>query len=174
MKEGKREPARWIFSKELRDTTVIEEETEGEKAKTIFVSPIGTFGRRIFFTGKVTNMRNDEKSIRLTISDPTGAFYLSFFERDFNQNVKRQMEKIETNQNVAVMGRVSHYKGEDGKIFFNVTPELIFESDDNSMNFWIMRTAYLSKRRLIAIRETQKKPDVTKANLEASGFTSDE
>ncbi len=174
MKGVKREPARWIFSKELRDTTIIEEISDGDKIKSMFLTPLGSCGRRIFFAGKVTNVRNDEKSVRLTVSDPTGAFYLSFFERDFNQNVKMQIDKIEANQNVSVMGRVSHYKGEDGKIFFNINPELIYESDDSSINFWNMRTAYLCRRRIIGIKEAQRNPDITQNLLTASGLNPDE
>ena len=174
MKEGKREPARWIFSKELRETTVIEENTESEKVRSMFLTPLGSIGRRILFVGKVTNHREDEKSIRLTVSDPTGAFYLSFFERDFNQNVKRQLEKIELNQNVTVMGRVSHYTGEDGKILFNINPELIYETDLESMNFWNARTAYLCRRRIMRIKEALKKPDTSPGVLTASGATEDE
>ena len=174
MREGKREPARWIFSKELRETTVVEENTESEKIRSMFLTPLGSNGRRIFFVGNVTNQREDEKSIRLTVSDPTGAFYLSFFERDFNQNVKRQLEKIELNQNVAVMGRVSHYTGEDGKILFNINPELIHETDIESMNFWNMRTAYLCRRRIIGSKEALKKADISQSVLTASGLTEDE
>ena len=73
-----------------------------------------------------------------------------------------------------VIGRVSSFKGEDGRIFFNINPEMIYESDDESLSFWNARTAYLTRRRLMAIRETQKKEDYNEADLESLGYTKDE
>ena len=55
MNEKKREPARWIIARELRECSETVMVGEGESQKEHFITPLGTRGRRILFCGKITS-----------------------------------------------------------------------------------------------------------------------
>ena len=50
----RREFAYWVFAREIRDSTVLEESNEEERSKPYIVTPLGSRIRRVLVTGRVT------------------------------------------------------------------------------------------------------------------------
>ena len=174
MNDKKREPARWIIARELRECTETVMEGEGESQKENFITPLGTRGRRILFCGKITSKTEENEMTKLAVSDSTGAFYVSFFPKDFNQAVKEQIDLVNQDDTVIVMGKTSFYKTDEGRMYVNINPESIRIIDEDSSQYWMSRSAFLLKRRILGIKELKKNPDSSESSLVSLGFTEDE
>ena len=174
MNEKKREPARWIIARELRECTETVLVGEGESQKEHFITPLGTRGRRILFCGKITSKTEENEMIKMTVSDSTGAFYVSFFPKDFNKAVKEQIDLVNQDDTVIVMGKTSFFKTDEGRMYININPESIRIIDEDSAQYWMSRSTFLLKRRIIGIKELKKSPESSESTLISMGFTQDE
>ncbi len=173
MMTRKREFTNWIFARELRDSRILEERPEEERAKPYVITPLGTKVRRVLFCGVVTQKNSEENMTRVTVSDGTGNFYLSAFNNDFGIQAKAMMDSLEINEQVMVMGRVSSYQN-DGKMYFNVNPEIASRIAAVEMEYWRARAQHLARRKIYAIRAASARQDVTPDALVASGYTRSE
>ena len=72
MMARKRESSKWVFSKELKDTTFVEEMPENERGKPFVVTPLGTRIKRILIAGIVTAKNSEENLTKLTVADNLG------------------------------------------------------------------------------------------------------
>ncbi len=174
MNDKRREPARWIFSSELRECNNTITEGEGDYKREYFVTPGGSVGRRVLFCGKLMAKNEEGDMTKMTVADPTAAFYVTYFSKEFNQDVKNDISKVNVNDEIIVMGRTSYYRTEEGKMYVNINPESVRKIDEESSNYWISRTAFLLQRRLLAIREIRNNPEATMESLMGRGFTEDE
>jgi hypothetical protein len=174
MNDKKREPARWVISREMRECTETIKEGEGEAQKEYFISPLGTKGRRILFCGKITSKTEEGEMTKLVISDSTGAFYVTFFSKDFNQTVKEQIDLVNQDDTVMVLGKTSYYRTDEGRMYININPESIRTVDEDSVNFWMSRSSFLLRRRIIGIKELKKSPESSEKTLISMGFSEDE
>ncbi|MCL5665440.1 MAG: hypothetical protein M1315_01205 [Candidatus Thermoplasmatota archaeon] len=173
MMQRKRETARWIFSKELKDTTVVEETKEGE-GRPYIITPLGTRIKRILLCGSVTSRNVEENMTRLTVADPTGSFYLSIFQSEYTPEVKASADTLENNSMVLVYGRINPFKTNEGALYFSVNPEMIIRADSGALNYWSIRTAHLTRRKIYAIREAKKNGAGDIENLVKLGYSRDE
>ena len=174
MNDKKREPARWIISREMRECTETVMEGEGEAQKEYFISPLGTKGRRILFCGKITSKTEEGEMTKLVISDSTGAFYVTFFSKDFNQAVKEQIDLVNMDDTVLVLGKTSYYRTDEGRMYININPESIRTVDEDSVQYWMSRSAFLLRRRILGIKELKKSPDSSEKTLLSMGFSEEE
>ena len=174
MSTPKRVPAKWIFSKELKDTTFIEEKSEEERGKPYIVTPLGTRAKRVLISGTVTSRNSEENLTKVTVSDDVGSFYVSAFANDFNIEQKAMLDSLETNDIVTIMGRINPFMTEDGVFYFNINPELVIKSDETARSFWSIRAAHIAKRKMYAIREANKSESPDQENLAKLGYTEEE
>lgn len=173
MMARKREFTNWIFGRELRDSRVLEDRPEEDRAKPYVITPLGTRVRRVLFCGVVTQKNSEENMTKVTVSDGTGNFYLSAFNNDFGMRAKEMMDSLEINEQVMVMGRVSTYKNDD-RIYFNVNPEIASRIDQTEMEYWRARTQHLARRKIYAIKAAAARQDATPDTLISSGYTASE
>lgn len=172
--EKRREPARWLFSKELRDTTLTNVNDENDVKKEYFITQAGSVGRRILLCGKITQKTEENETIKLTIADPTGVFYMTFFSKDFNQDTRVELGLVSEGQNVMAVGRTSFFTSNEGKFYVNINPESVREVREEDMEYWkIQAIAYL-KRRLSIMHELSKSPELNEGQIVSLGFTEDE
>lgn len=172
--EKRREPARWVFSRELRDTTLTHVDDEYDVKREYFITKAGSVGRRVLFCGKITQKNEENETIKLTVADPTGAFYVTFFSKDFNQDTRAELDLVSENQNVMVVGRTSFFTSNEGKFYVNINPETVREVREEDLEYWkIQAIAYL-KRRLSIMHELSKSPELNEEQIVSLGFTQDE
>ncbi|MCL4329922.1 MAG: hypothetical protein M1533_02830 [Candidatus Thermoplasmatota archaeon] len=174
METRKREPSKWIFSRELRDSLIEESVEEDGKVRAFVITPLGTRVKRLLFVGSVTSVSNEETMTRVTLSDPTGAFYLSIFKESQFPTNRVIPENFSEGQGMIVVGRLSTFKSQDGRIFFNVNPELVKNADPSTMKYWVSRSAHIARRKSLAIREAVKSENATADNLISLGYSSEE
>ena len=174
MNDRRREPARWIFSSELRECNSTISEGEGEYRKELFITPGGSMGRRVLFCGKLNAKSEEGDMTKMTVADPTGAFYVTFFSKDFNQNVKEEISRVQIGDEIMTMGRTSFFRTDEGKMYVNINPENVIKISSESVDYWISRTSFLLRRRIFAIREVRNNPEANMESLMGKGFTEDE
>ncbi len=158
----KREVAKWILSKELRDTSVIEEQSPDERGRPYIISPMGTKIKRVLIAGSVASKNILENYTKITLSDPLGTFFLSAFATDFSLEVKDAADALSVGDNIAVVGRVSPFKTDEGILRISIMPESIFSAAEDTINYWNWRTLFITRRKYYAIQEMRKreKPDI--------------
>ena len=174
MTTPKRVPAKWIFSKELKDTTFIEEKSEEERGKPYIVTPMGTRTKRVLISGTVTSRNSEDNLTKVTISDDLGSFYVSAFSNDFNIEQKAMLDSLESNDIVTIMGRVNPFVTADGVYYFNINPEMVIKADESARSFWSIRAAHIARRKLFAIREAAKSESQDLDNLMKLGYSEEE
>ena len=170
----KREPAKWIFAKELKDCMMIEEKDPDEKGKPYVITPLGTRAKRILITGTVTSKNSEENLTKVAVSDATGTFYVNAFANDFNIEQKNDLDGLETETLVTIMGRINPFRTDDGVYYFNINPEFVARADSTAVDFWNLRTAYVAKRKLYAIREAMKSETPDEDGLSKLGYSREE
>ncbi len=169
----RREPSRWIFSRELKESTFLEE-SQDERIRPYIITPLGTRVKRVLFNGNITSMNVEEDATKAVISDPVGSFYVNVFNRDFSSAQKIVLDTHAVGDLVTVVGRVSSFRTDQGTLYFNVLPEYIFPTDENARSYWTLMAQSSAERKLVAIREAGKmeKPDAL--SLMKLGYTEDE
>ncbi len=172
--DKKREPAKWLFARELRDTTLTHVEDEDETKREFFMTQSGSVGRRILFCGKITQKSEENEIIKLTVADPTGAFYLTFFSKEFNQNTKAELGMVSENQNVMVIGRTSFFRSNEGKFYVNINPESVREIGEDDLEYWKLQAIKYLKRRLAIMHELSKSPEMREEQIVSLGYTEEE
>ena len=171
--QRKREPSRWIFSRELRDSSFLEESGD-ERTKPFVITPLGTRVKRLLFVGSITSITKEEEMTKAVISDTVGSFYVNAGNREYSIRQKEVLDSHDQGDLVAVMGRVSSFKTDQGNMYFNVFPENIYRSDENARAYWITMASSTAERKIMAIREASKleKPDAL--SLVKIGYTPEE
>ncbi len=170
----RRESSKWIFSKELKDTTFVEELPENEKGKPFIVTPLGTRVKRILIAGIVTSKNTEENFTKLTVADALGSFYVTAFTSEYQPEVKEKADSLEINGKALIMGRVNTFKTDDGVLYVNINPEMILTIDGVALNYWFSRTRRIATRKIIAIKELLKLEKPEKSSLISMGYTDEE
>ena len=170
----KREPSKWIFSRELKDCKIIEELEAEERGKPYVVTPLGTRVKRVMLTGTVTQKFPDENLTKITVSDSVGSFYVSAFQSEFRQEQKDEIDALEINDTVFIMGRINPFKTAEGAMYFNINPEFTGKTNPETVEFWNLKTKYIARRKLYAISEAMKNPESDEKSLVQLGYTKEE
>ncbi len=173
MMARKREFAYWVYAREIRDSTVLEENHEEERSKPYVITPLGSKIRRVLITGRVSQKNAEENMTRMTVADSSGNFYLTAFSNDFGSQGKIMLDGLELNDNVMVMGRLSSFQNED-KIYFNINPEIAVKVNDTSMKYWNLRASHVARRKIYAIRAARNSETPSKEELMKMGYSEEE
>jgi RPA family protein len=174
MMSRKRESSKWISSKELKDTTFIEEIPEGERGKPFVITPLGTRVKRLLVSGIVTAKGIEENYTKLTVADSIGPFYVTVFNSEYQPDMKSTADTLELNESVTIMGRVNTFKTDDGVIYININPEKIMRVDAVMLKYWTSRCQRIAIRKILAIGEMSKLDSPDKAKLVAMGYSDEE
>jgi RPA family protein len=158
-----REVAYRIFAMELSDTTVaLERDPDDAYAPQYVLTPTGAKVNRIFVIGTLTEKENigtDTDYWRARISDPTGAFFM--YAGQYQQDATRALADVPVAdadapvpEFLAVVGKVSMYTTEDGRVMTSIRPETISVVDALVRDRWVLETA---RQTLDRIKELEEK-----------------
>ncbi|QRF74787.1 hypothetical protein Thermo_00278 [Thermoplasmatales archaeon] len=170
----KREPAKWILSKELKDTNVMEDTHGEDQTKPYIITPLGTRVKRIIITGMITSKNVDDNLTKATIADNSGAFYISAFSSGYNAEAKFALDSMDLDSAVMVMGRVNPFKTEEGVFYFNINPEMVVRTESMGLEMWKSKAVWIALRKIYAIREALKAEDTDVNNLTSIGYSTEE
>jgi RPA family protein len=174
MEARKREASKWITSRELRDSSVEEDNSSDTRVKPFIITPLGTRVKRILFVGTVNSVSDEESMTKIVLNDFTGSFYLSVFKNTFENDRRVLPEQFSKGDKLLLVGRVNTFKTEDQRIFYNVNPELALKTDDRSMEYWNSRSVYIAQRKVLAIKEALKLEVADISNLTKLGYSDEE
>jgi hypothetical protein len=122
-----REVAYRIFARELYDTTVaLERDPDDAYAPQYVLTPTGAKVNRVFVIGTLTEKEDigtDTEYWRARISDPTGAFFM--YAGQYQPDATRALTDASVPEFLAVVGKVSVYTTEDGRVMTSIRPETI-------------------------------------------------
>ncbi len=173
MMPRRREFAYWVFAREIRDSTVLEESNEEERSKPYIVTPLGSRIRRVLVTGRVTQKNSEENMTRMTVADASGNFYLTAFSNDFGNQGKIMLDALELNDSVMVMGRLTSFQNEE-RIYFNINPEIAVKIDEIALKYWNLRASHAARRKIFAIRAAGKSDSPSSEELMKMGYSEEE
>ncbi len=174
MMQRKREYSRWIVSKELKDTTFVEELPENERGKPYIITPLGSRIKRILFAGVVSYKNVEDNLTKITVADSAGSFYTSTFRNEYQPDLKDKADSIEVGSSILVMGRISTFKTDDGVLYININPEMFGSASPECLAYWSSRTALAARRKILAAREAKKLETPDRNALMAMGYSEDE
>lgn len=174
MMQRKREFSRWIVSRELKDTTVVEELPENERGKPYIITPLGSRVKRILIAGVVTSKNVEDNLTKMTVADGAGSFYISTFRNEYQPGIKDKADSIETGSSIVVMGRISTFKTDDGVLYLNINPEMINPASQVGLAYWNSRTALVARRKILAAKEAKKLEKPEKNVLTSMGYSEEE
>jgi RPA family protein len=152
-----REVAKRVFAAELKESNLIIKEGEGTYAINYLITPTGAKVNRIFLVGVLTEKEDkgtDTEYWQGRIVDPTGAFYVT--AGIYQPEAAQVLAKLNVPEYVAVVGKISTYEPEEGKVLVSVKAESITVVDQVTRDKWIAETARLTEQRLNNISEQAK------------------
>jgi hypothetical protein len=158
-----REPARRVFSAELRECRYQFKDSEDEKSPTFVLLPSGERCNRIFLVGTLTEkQRQGDQNIfyRGRVVDPTGTFFI--MAGSYQPEAMQQLAKIDTPAFVAVIGKPNLYQTPDGAFLVSVRVESITVVDKETRDLWVLDTSARTLDRVEAMA-TGQSVDITKA-----------
>jgi RPA family protein len=159
-----REPARRVFSAELRECRYQFKEGDDEKSPTFVLLPTGERSNRIFLVGTLTEkQRQGEQNMfyRGRVVDPTGTFFV--MAGSYQPEAMQQIAKIDAPAFVAVIGKPNIYQKDPASApMVSVRIESINIVDKETRDLWVLDTAARTLDRIDACAKGEGK-DVVKA-----------
>jgi uncharacterized protein len=159
-----REPAKRLFSAELKECKYQFKEGDEDKSPTFVLLPTGERANRVFVVGTLTErQRQGEQNIfyRGRVVDPTGTFFI--MAGSYQPEAMMQIAKVEPPQFVAVVGKPSVYEKPDGSgALTSIKVESLTVVDKETRDQWIVDTAVQTLQRLTAL-STGTTADIAKA-----------
>lgn len=159
-----REPAKRVFSSELRETSYHFKDGTEEKSPTFVLLPTGERCNRIFLIGAMTEKKKSDGDMvfyKIKVKDPSGFFYVS--AGSYQQEAMHQIASIEFPAEapptgpfpyVAVIGKPNVFQAPDGRFLVSVRAESVAAVDKAMYNCWILDTATRTLERLESTGET--------------------
>ncbi|MCJ2520898.1 MAG: hypothetical protein LN412_08175 [Candidatus Thermoplasmatota archaeon] len=165
-----REAAWRIFAGEYTDSN-LEHGSEGERAPSYVITPLGAKVNRLFLVGVVTDVEDmgseTQPMWRARLSDPTGIFHV--YAGQYQPEASAALSQIKPPAFCAIMGKARTYSPEDGVVYTSVRPEMIKLVDAKLRDYWILDCAKDMKRRIEALEEAQHMNPATVDGLIALG-----
>ncbi|MHC1624745.1 MAG: RPA family protein [Methermicoccaceae archaeon] len=151
-----REVARRVFAGELDATDLSYRRGEDRFSPNYILTPTGAQCNRVYLVGTLTEMENIGTEVeywRARVVDPTGVYQI--YAGQYQPEAVRTLTEIEPPAFVAVVGKVSTFKPEDGSVRVTIRPEFVAEVDEEVRDRWIIETAKLTIERLEALRKRE-------------------
>ncbi len=145
-----------IFARELSDTSVaLERDPDDVYAPQYVLLPTGAKVTRVFIVGTLTEAEDigtDTEYWRARISDPTGAFFV-YAGGQYQPDATRALTEASVPEFLAVVGKVSVYTTEDGRVMTSIRPETISVVDALVRDRWVLETARQTLDRIKELEE---------------------
>jgi len=151
-----REIAVRMFAKELKDSNLLYREDEEQYAPQYVLTPTGAKANRLLISGVLTEVENiglGAEYYKARISDPTGTF--TVYAGQYQAEASRFLAEAETPSFVTVVGKVTAFKANDGKMILSVRPEHIQTASQKDRDIWVLETAKKTHER-ITVSEQEK------------------
>lgn len=151
-----REPAKRVFSAELRETRLQFRDGDDEKSPSFVLLPTGERCNRIFICGEVTQKekRGDQNTFYTArLRDPAGTFFLN--AGSYQQEAMMQIAGINQGDIAAVVGKPGIRETPEGSIFVTVRVETITPVEKEIYLTWIDDTAEQTLDRLDGFGTTE-------------------
>jgi len=158
-----REVAKRVFAKEFNAANMIYKESDDQYSPQYVLTPTGAKCNRLFFVGTLTeknDIGNDSEYWRGRVTDPTGAF--TIYAGQYTPEAAQALSDIEVPSFVAVIGKPSSYKGQDGNPVITIRPEIIVPVDGETRDLWVQDAIEATAERLQALKAGAT-PDAVKA-----------
>ena len=145
-----REVAKRVFAAEIRAIDQeLARDTANDKTPRQFLLPTGGAAKRIFLVGSLTerdDIGGDTEYWRGRVVDPTGNILI--YAGQYQPEAAQVLAELELPCYVAVMGKISLYETEEGKVISSIRAESVAKVDENARKRWILETAHLTAERL--------------------------
>ncbi len=165
-----REIAWRIFAGEYADSS-LEHGSQGERAPSYVITPLGAKVNRLFLVGVITDVEDvgseTQPMWRARLSDPTGVFHI--YAGQYQPEASSTLSRIEPPAFAAVMGKARTYSPEEGVVYTSVRPEMVKVVDAKLRDYWILDCSRDMKSRIEAMEEAQKMTSPTVDGLVALG-----
>ena len=158
-----REVAKRVFAKEFNASNLLYKESEDQYSPQYLLTPTGAKCNRLFFVGTLTeksDIGTDSEYWKGRVTDPTGAF--DIYAGQYTPEAAQALSDIEVPSFVAVIGKPSSYKRQDGTISVTIRPEIIVPADSDTRDLWVKDTIAATAERLEALKAGAT-PDAVKA-----------
>jgi RPA family protein len=158
-----REVAKRVFAKEFNASNLMFKESEDQYSPHYVLTPTGAKCNRVFIVGTLTeksDIGTDSEYWKGRVTDPTGAF--DIYAGQYTPEAAQALSDIEVPSFVAVIGKPSSYKRQDGTIAVTVRPEIIVPVDGETRDLWVKETIELTADRIEALKNGST-PDAVKA-----------
>lgn len=166
-----REVAWRIFAGEYADSSM-EHTSDGERAPSYVVTPLGAKVNRLFLVGVVTDVEDmgteAQPMWRARLSDPTGIYQV--YAGQYQPEASAALSRISPPAFCAIMGKARTYSPEEGVIYTSVRPEMVKEVDARLRDYWILECARDMKGRMEAVEEAQRMSPATVDGLVSLGY----
>lgn len=163
-----RELAWRIFAGEYADAS-LEHSTDGERAPSYVITPLGAKVNRLFLVGVVTDVEDvggeGQPMWRARLSDPTGVYHV--YAGQYQPEASAALSRITPPAFCAIMGKARTYSPEEGVLYTSVRPEMVKIVDAKLRDYWILECARGMKRRIDAMEEAQRMSPATVDGLVA-------
>ncbi len=167
----KREPAWRVFAQEYRESS-LHVASDEEHSPLYVITPLGARVNRVFIVGTLIDVTNygteDEPSVRATLADQTGHFYLTTGQ--YNPEVGFALLRAETPSFLAVIGKAHVYQPEDGVLKKYIRPESVIQVDRETRDRWLVETSKATWERMEAMREAMEMAEPSEKMLRDIGI----
>jgi RPA family protein len=119
----------------------------------LFLSPTGAKGSRVLFVGVATetDVVGTESVIhRVRVADPTGTAFVSAGQ--YQPEAAQVLAQLKVPAFVAVVGKISTYTPEEGKILTSIRAERVYIVDETTRDNWLVETVLKTMERMNALK----------------------
>lgn len=158
-----REVARRVFAKEFAASNLTYKDSDDQLAPTYLLTPTGAKCNRVLIVGTLTeksDIGSDSEYWRGRVTDPTGAF--TIYAGQYQPEAAQALSDIEVPSFVAVVGKPSSYKTQDGTVVITIRPEIIVPVDGDTRDLWVKDAIEATAERLRELKEGST-PEAVKA-----------
>jgi len=159
-----REIAIRMFAKELKASNLMYREDEEQYAPQYVLTPTGAKANRVLISGVLTETENigtGTEYYKARISDPTGTF--TIYAGQYQAEASRFLAEAKTPSFVMVVGKVTAFKADDGKMLLSVRPEHIQAVTQKDRDIWILETAKKTHERVTAFEQEPANENIKNA-----------
>ena len=157
-----REVAHRVFAQEFRDSDFSFKDSNDQYSPQYLLTPTGAKINRMFIVGTLTEKENigtDAEYWRARVVDPTGAFII--YAGQYQPEAARAIAEMEAPAYIAIVGKASTFKTEDGTDLTSVRPESVHVVDEATRERWVVETTQRTMERINNLNSNN--PDAVKA-----------
>jgi RPA family protein len=142
-----------LFAAELSQVSIALPKSGGDEFESqLFLTPTGAKGSRVLFVGVATETDTvgmESTIYRMRVADPTGIAYVSAGQ--YQPEAAQVIAQLKTPAFVAVVGKISIYTPEEGKVLTSIRAERVCIVDETTRDNWLIETVLKTTERMKAL-----------------------